>query len=112
MKTLTPTGLNPELNLGDGEWTLRHPCSQSTASVKTESCYADWDSFGPAPYCPSRAHAEPAQVTSREDDLPVPNVAVADTDYLQLFGWWTKVGQGWRRSLPDLLWWSIFGGLE
>ena len=31
-----------------------------------------------------------AQATSREDDLPVPNVAVPDTDYLH-FGWWTKV---------------------
>ena len=31
-----------------------------------------------------------AEATSREDDLPVPNVAVPDTDYLH-FGWWTKV---------------------
>ena len=29
-------------------------------------------------------------VASREDDSPVPNVAVPDTDYLH-FGWWTEV---------------------
>ncbi len=31
-----------------------------------------------------------AEIASREDDLPVPNVAVPDTDYLH-FGWWTEV---------------------
>ena len=38
---------------------------------------------------------EEAGMGPREDDLPVPSVAIEDTEY-EHFGWWTMVdGGGW-----------------
>ena len=46
------------------------------------------------------------QIATREDDLPVPNVAVPDTDYLH-FGWWTKVDKD-----GDVAFQTFSGGLD
>ena len=42
----------------------------------------------------SMAEDTPEAMKSREDDLPVPSVAIADTEY-EHFGWWTMVADGW-----------------
>ena len=43
-------------------------------------------------------------MASREDDLPVPNVAIADTAY-EHFGWWTMVEED-----GDVAFQTFFGG--
>ena len=43
---------------------------------------------------------------TREDDLPVPSVAIADTEY-EHFGWWTMVDED-----GDVAFQTFFGGTE
>ena len=45
-----------------------------------------------------------AEMESREDDLPVPSVAIADTEY-EHFGWWTMVDED-----GDVAFQTFFGG--
>ena len=45
---------------------------------------------------------EEDNMKSREDDLPVPSVAIADTEY-EHFGWWTMVDEeGMSQSVLKL----------
>ena len=75
-------------------------CTGGTCSIEADSkgmittMTGEW-TFAPAYLGPdgtSEAGTDDDQIATRADDLPEPNVRVADDDYLR-FGWWTAVDE-------------------